>query len=72
MNMRNKSTGVVYRIVRTATHVRTGEKSVTPYGAYVTFSEADRKMREDEEAMGEPEYEYEYKIVPALPEDFSK
>ena len=72
MSMRDKSTGVIYRIVRTATHVRTGEKSVTPYGAYLTYAEADRKLREDEEAMGDPEYGYEYKIVPALPEDFAK
>jgi hypothetical protein len=56
MSKRDRSTGVLYRIVRTATHVRTGEKSVSRYGAYRTPTEADRKLREDEEAMDDPEY----------------
>jgi hypothetical protein len=68
------STGFIYRVVRTATHIRTGEKRVSRFGAYRTRAEAQRRLEEDEEAMpvGVPQYEYEYKIETVLPEDFSK
>jgi hypothetical protein len=31
-----------------------------------------RKLREDQEAVGLPQYKYDYKIEIVLPEDFSK
>lgn len=61
---------VVYYVVRTATHIQTGDKSVSRYGPYRTHGDAEAKLREDEEAMpvGIPQYEYEYKIEPEVPD----
>jgi hypothetical protein len=72
---RNRSsTGFTYRVVRTATHIKTGEKRVSRFGSYRTYAEAQRRLDQDEKAMpvGVPEYDYEYKIETVLPEDFSK
>ena len=41
-------------------------------GAYLTYEEADSKLREDQEAVGLPQYEYDYKVEIVLPEEFSK
>jgi hypothetical protein len=62
---RNRSsTGFIYRVVRTATHIKTGKKQVSRFGAYRSYAEAHKRLDEDEEAMpmGIPEYDYEYKI----------
>jgi hypothetical protein len=68
------STGFMYRVVRTATHIKTCKKQVSRFGAYRSYAEAQKRLDEDEEAMpmGIPEYDYEYKIETVLPEEFSK
>jgi len=57
---------VVFYVRRQAKHCRSGETSVTSFGPFRTYKEAQAKQWEDEEATGEPEYEYGYRIE-ALP-----
>jgi hypothetical protein len=66
--------GLIYRVVRTATHIQTGEKSVNRFGAYLTHKEAQARLEEDQEASPgpNPQYEYAYEIEHVFPEDFSK
>jgi hypothetical protein len=53
-----------YYVRRKATHCKSGETSLTSFGPFRTYKEAQAKQREDEEALGKPEYEYDYHIEP--------
>ncbi len=73
MGKRRKLMGpVVFYVRRQAKHCRSGETSVTSFGPFRTYKEAQAKQWEDEEAPGEPEYEYEYRIEAVPTPLFSK
>jgi hypothetical protein len=64
--MAKRMMGVVaFWLVRTAEHIETGEKVVDRFGPYSTHQEAEMKRLEDEEAVGNREYEYAYRIETA-------
>jgi hypothetical protein len=70
---KRSSSGILYRVVQTATHIQTGNKLVSRYGAYRTYAEAETKLRADQEAVvGNPQYEYDYTIEAVSPLEFSK
>jgi hypothetical protein len=54
----------VYYLRRKATHCRSGESSLTSFGPFRTYKDAQAKQREDQEALGDPAYEYDYHIDP--------
>jgi hypothetical protein len=68
---RSNSSGLIFRVVRTATNIRTGEKSVTRFGAYTTRAEARAWLEQDKEASPGPlaKYQYEYEIEGVSRED---
>ncbi len=53
---------VAFYVRRKARHCRSGETSFSNLGPFTTYEEALAKQREDEEARGELEYEYHYRI----------
>ena len=60
---RKQSTGIVsYYVRRTATNFTTHETSITHFGPFISLKEAESKKREDDEAVAQPGYEYDYEI----------
>ncbi len=54
---------MAFYVRRKAKHCSSGETSFSSFGPFPTYEEALAKQREDEEARGEPEFEYYYRIV---------
>jgi hypothetical protein len=53
---------VVFYVRRKATHRETGETSLTSFGPFVIYEDAQMVQQQDEGAPREPGYEYEYSI----------
>jgi len=69
MTKQKSSSGLLYCVVCTKTSIQTGEKQTSRRGAYRSFKEADSYRREQEEALGDAGYEYEYNVRSFSPED---
>jgi len=54
---------MAFYVRRKDTHRKSGETSFCSIGPFRTYEEAQARQREDEQARGEPEYEYHYRIV---------
>ena len=53
---------VAYYLVAEGTHHQTGKKLHDKFGPYASMQEAEDKKIEQQEAVGLPGYEYEYRI----------